>query len=171
MRFIFQNGCAVQKRAPARNGSRRASVRDTGGELARAVILLFAIISVIGFISYDFQGMGKFCKVFLPWDLSPNTYAIIIMSVTAIYVVLGGMLSVVLTDFVQFILMAISSVFIGVIAMTSVSAEKISSLTPNGWQNIFFGWTLDLNWNGILPAMDTRIAGEGWLRRSVSFLW
>ena len=61
--------------------------------------MLFALVSVTCFIAYDFQGMGKFCKVFLPWGLSPNTYAILIMGVTAIYVVLGGMLSVVLTDF------------------------------------------------------------------------
>lgn len=152
------------RRSKARTGAEWITTRfgsDLGGELAKAVILLFAIISVIGFISYDFQGMGKFCKVFLPWDLSPNTYAVIIMGITATYVVLGGMLSVVLTDFVQFILMVISSILIGVIAMSSVSAEAINSLTPNGWQNIFFGWNLDLDWNGILPAMTNRIAGEG----------
>jgi solute:Na+ symporter, SSS family len=152
------------RRSKARTGAEWVTTRfgtDTGGELARAVILLFALISVIGFISYDFQGMGKFCKVFLPWDLSPNTYAVLIMGITASYVVLGGMLSVVLTDFVQFILMVVSSLVIGAIAMSSVSPEALKALTPNGWQNIFFGWNLDLDWNGILPAMNTRIAGEG----------
>lgn len=153
------------RRSKVRTGAEWIQTRfgsDTGGELARAVILLFAIISVIGFISYDFQGMGKFCKVFLPWDLSANTYAILIMGITAIYVVLGGMLSVVLTDFVQFLLMALSSVFIGVIAMQSVSPEMIGTLTPNGWQNIFFGWNLDLDWNTILPALNGKISGDGW---------
>lgn len=153
------------RRSKVRTGAEWIQTRfgsDTGGELARAVILLFAIISVIGFISYDFQGMGKFCKVFLPWDLSANTYAILIMGITAIYVVLGGMLSVVLTDFVQFLLMALSSVFIGVIAMQSVSPEMIGTLTPNGWQNIFFGWNLDLDWNTILPALNGKIANDGW---------
>lgn len=153
------------RRSKARTGAEWIQTRfgsDTGGELARAVILLFAIISVIGFISYDFQGMGKFCKVFLPWDLSPNTYAILIMGITAIYVVLGGMLSVVLTDFVQFLLMALSSIFIGVIAMHSISPEMIDTLTPNGWQNIFFGWNLDLDWNTILPALNGKISDDGW---------
>lgn len=131
------------------------------GELARSVILLFAIVGVIGFISYDFQGMGKFCKVFLPWDFSANTYAIVIMSVTAIYVVLGGMLSVVLTDFVQFILMAISSVFIGIIAMNNVSSEMLSQITPHSWESLAFGWNINLNWGEILPALNGRIAGEG----------
>lgn len=153
------------RRSKARTGAEWIKTRfgtDTGGELARAVILLFAIISVIGFISYDFQGMGKFCKVFLPWDLSANTYAIIIMTITATYVVLGGMLSVVLTDFIQFLLMAVSSVVIGVIAMQSVSADSLASLTPDGWQNILFGWSLNLDWNTILPSLDGKIAADGW---------
>ena len=153
------------RRSKVRTGAEWVQTRfgtDTGGELARAVILLFAIISVIGFISYDFQGMGKFCKVFLPWDLSPNTYAILIMGITAIYVVLGGMLSVVLTDFVQFLLMALSSIFIAVIAVNTVSADSLNSLTPEGWQNILFGWNIDLNWNSLLPALNSKIADDGW---------
>lgn len=155
------------RRSKVRTGAEWVQTRfgkDKGGELARAVILLFAIISVVGFISYDFQGMGKFCKVFLPWDLSPNTYAVLIMGITAIYVVLGGMLSVVLTDFVQFLLMALSSVFIGVIAMNTVSAYSLNSLTPEGWQNIFFGWNIDLNWNSLLPALNSKIADDGWAK-------
>src|SRR5687767_4175021 len=100
------------RRSNARTGAEWITTRfgtGRGGDVARAVIILFALISVIAFISYDFQGMGKFCKVFLPWDLSPGTYAVIIMSITAIYVDLGGMLSVVLTDFVQFVLMSLSA--------------------------------------------------------------
>src|ERR1051325_7929648 len=116
------------RRSNARTGAEWITTRfGTGGgaELSRAVIVLFALISVVGFISYDLQGIVKFCKVFLPWDLSPNTYAVIVMSVTAVYVVLGGMLSVVLTDFAQFVLMAISSVVIGVIAMSHVGAGTL----------------------------------------------
>lgn len=132
-----------------------------GGELSRAVIVVFALVSVVAFISYDFQGMGKFCAVFLPWEFSPNTYAVVIMSVTAIYVVLGGMLSVVLTDFAQFILMAISSVAIGVIAMLRVSPDRLDAAIPAGWRDLFFGWNLDLDWSNILPAMNQKIADDG----------
>jgi Na+/proline symporter len=76
----------------ARTGAEWITTRFGGGaagELSRGIIVLFALISVVSFIGYEFQGIGKFCKVFLPWDLSPNTYAILLMSVTAIYVVLG----------------------------------------------------------------------------------
>lgn len=152
------------RRSNARTGAEWITTRfgaGRGGELSRAVIVVFALVSVVGFISYDFQGMGKFCKVFLPWDLSANTYAVLIMSVTAIYVVLGGMLSVVLTDFAQFILMALSSLAIGVIAMLKVSPEKLQSVVPADWGNIFFGWNIAADWSGILPAMNDKIAQDG----------
>ena len=64
-------------------------------------MVVFALVSVVGFIAYDFQGMGKFTASFLPWNLSANTYGVLIMAVTAVYVRLGGMISVVLTDVAQ----------------------------------------------------------------------
>ena len=151
------------RRSNARTGAEWIATRfgeGRGGQLARAVIVVFAIVSVVGFISYDFQGMGKFCKVFLPWDFSPNTYAIVIMSVTAIYVVMGGMLSVVLTDFLQFVLMATSSVVIAIIAMQKVDANLIDQLTPSGWRNVF-SFQLALDWSPILPAMNDQIVADG----------
>lgn len=151
------------RRSNARTGAEWITTRfgAKGGELSRGVIVLFALISVVSFIGYEFQGIGKFCKVFLPWDLSPNTYAILLMGITAIYVVLGGMLSVVLTDFAQFLLMALSALVIGAIAMLTVGAGTLDQVTPAGWRDITFGWNIALDWSGILPAMNTRIAKEG----------
>ncbi len=151
------------RRSNARTGAEWITTRfgARGGELSRAVIVLFALISVVSFIGYEFQGIGKFCKVFLPWDLSPNTYAILLMGITAIYVVLGGMLSVVITDFAQFILMALSALVIGAIAMMTVAAGTLDQVTPAGWREITFGWNIALDWSGILPAMNNRVAAEG----------
>lgn len=132
-----------------------------GGELSKAIIVVFALINVIGFISYNFQGMGKFCKVFLPFDLSADAYAVIIMSITAVYVVLGGMLSVVLTDFTQFILMVIASFVIGFIAMTTVSPELFQATVPADWGNIFFGLNINLDWSATLPSLNDKIAKDG----------
>ncbi len=148
----------------ARTGAEWITTRfgsGRGGELSKAVIVVFALINVVGFISYNFQGMGKFCKVFLPWNLSANDYAIIIMSVTAIYVVLGGMLSVVLTDFTQFILMVIASFVIGYIAMTTVAPDAFLATTPTDWGNIFFGLNINLDWSATLPALNDKIASDG----------
>src|SRR5258705_3134647 len=152
------------RRSNARTGAEWITTRFGGGrsgELSRGIIVLFALISVTSFIGYEFQGIGKFCKVFLPWDLSANTYAILLMGITASYVVLGGMLSVVLTDFAQFCLMALSAIVIGIIAITKVDAGMIDQVTPSGWRDLSFGYNIALNWNTLLPAMDGHIAREG----------
>jgi len=152
------------RRSNARTGAEWITTRfgsGRSGELSRGVIVLFALISVTSFIGYEFQGIGKFCKVFLPWDLSANTYAILLMGITASYVVLGGMLSVVLTDFAQFCLMALSAVVIGIIAITKVDSGMLSQVTPSGWRGLSFGYNIALNWNALLPAMNGHIAREG----------
>jgi Na+/proline symporter len=79
------------------------------------------MVSVIGFLAYAFQGIGKFASVFFPFDLSPELYAITFMSISTIYVVLGGMYSVVFTDLIQFTLLTIVSFVIGFIAFTIVT--------------------------------------------------
>jgi SSS family solute:Na+ symporter len=152
------------RRSNARTGAEWTTTRfgsGRSGELSRGVIVLFALISVTSFIGYEFQGIGKFCKVFLPWDLSANTYAILLMAITASYVVMGGMLSVVFTDFAQFCLMALSAIVIGVIAMTKVDAGMLQQATPTGWSNLSFGYNIALDWNPLLPALNGHIAKEG----------
>jgi solute:Na+ symporter, SSS family len=133
-----------------------------GGELSRVIIVVFALVSVVGFIAYDFQGMGKFSKTFLPWDLSANTYAVIVMGITAIYVLLGGMISVVITDIAQFVIMALCAVIVAWIAMARVSASEIAALVPAGWDNLFFGWKLDMDWSNLIPALQQNITADGY---------
>ena len=48
---------------------------------------------------------------------SPKTYALIIIGVTTLYTVVGGLYSVVVTDLVQFVIKLICSIAIGIIAM------------------------------------------------------
>jgi solute:Na+ symporter, SSS family len=133
-----------------------------GGELSRIIIVVFALVSVVGFIAYDFAGMGKFSKTFLPWDLSPNTYAVIVMGITAVYVLLGGMISVVITDLAQFVIMAICSVIVAWIAMAQVSGAEAAALVPAGWGNIFFGARMEINWSGLIPALSNNVAADGY---------
>ncbi len=133
-----------------------------GGELSRIIIVIFALVSVVGFIAYDFQGMGKFSKTFLPWDLSANAYAVIVMSITAIYVLLGGMISVVITDLAQFFIMGICALIIAGIAMSKVSGADIAALVPAGWDNIFFGWKLHMDWSQIIPSLQQNITEDGY---------
>ncbi|GLX77357.1 sodium:solute symporter [Thalassotalea insulae] len=132
-----------------------------GAELCHLAVVIFAVVSAIGFISYAFKGIGKFAVIFFPWQLSPDTYALIIFAVTTLYVVKGGMYSVVFTEILQFIIMTIAAIAVGVIAMDMVSAEALAEATPEGWKDLFFGWQLDLNWSGVIDSVNQKIQDDG----------
>lgn len=136
--------------------------KDVGGELARISVLVFALVSVIGFLSYAFQGIGKFSAVFFPWDLGPQVYACIFMGVCAIYVVLGGMYSVVFTDVIQFVVLTLGALIVGYVAFTTVSPAELTASVPEGWKELFFGWRLDLDWSTHLPQVNERISQDGY---------
>jgi Na+/proline symporter len=133
-----------------------------GALLSHISVVIFALVSVIGFLAYDFRGMGKFAQIFFPWDLSPNTYAIILMGVTTIYVIFGGMLSVTVTDVIQYVLMTLASILIAGVAMYHVSAADLAAAVPAGWHDLFFGWKLNLDWSQHIPALNERILKDGW---------
>jgi Na+/proline symporter len=141
-----------------------------GGELSRMIVVVFALVSVVGFVAYAFEGVGKFTASFLPWDWSPDTYGIIILTITAIYVLLGGMISVVLTDVAQFIIMAFCSLAIAIIAMKDVTTEQIADVVPEGWDSIWFGWEMDLDWSELLPALTSNIESDGYTMFGLFFM-
>ena len=141
-----------------------------GAKLSNISVVIFALVSVIGFLAYDFRGMGKFAQIFFPWDLSPNTYAIILMGVTTIYVIFGGMLSVTVTDVIQYVLMTIASVMIAYVAMSHTSAAQITAAVPDGWHNVFFGWKLNLDWAQQIPSLNTLIGKQGYELFTILFM-
>ncbi len=131
-----------------------------GAFLSEMIIVVFAIVGVIGFLAYAFKGSGLFFKTFLPWDFSANTYALIIMTITAIYVIKGGMYSVVLTEVIQFTIMTFASIAIGIIALYKVSPEALNAVIPHGWDQLFFHWKLQIDWSHILPDLNKKIASD-----------
>jgi solute:Na+ symporter, SSS family len=135
---------------------------STGARLSHISVVIFALVSVIGFIAYAFKGIGKFAAIFFPWHLSPDTYAIILMSLTAIYAAKGGMFSVVITEFLQFIVLTIASLSIGFLAFVSISPEQLRRMIPDGWLTPFFGWHLNLDWTGLISAVNTKITEDGY---------
>ena len=142
-----------------------------GGQLSKNIIIVFAVISAIGFVAYFFEGIGKFCDSILPWDLafssdlisisSENMYALIIVGITTVYTLRGGMMSVVATEVFQYVIMTISSIIIAVIAYNAVTYDQISNVVPGGWENLFFGWTMDLDWSQTLPQLNEKIKTDG----------
>ena len=139
-----------------------------GAKLAHLIVVIFAVAVVITYVAYGFIGIGKFASVFLPWELSANVYhnevyyGLIITFLTTLYVVKGGMYSVVFTEVLQYAIMTIASIIIGGIAMSRVSPELLAKYIPDNWVNIFFKWELDLDWSTILPSANNQITSDGW---------
>jgi len=143
-----------------------------GASLSHISVVVFAIVAVIGFIAYAFEGIGKFATTFLPWDLSANIigieissermYALLIMGITTVYVIKGGMYSVVMTEVLQFTIMTISCIAIGIIAMNIVTADQINAVVPDGWKNLIFSWKLDLDWSDLIPQVNEKIKSDGY---------
>jgi SSS family solute:Na+ symporter len=144
--------------------------RGTGANLAHLSVVFFAIINTIGMLAFAFKGIGKFAVTMLPWQLSAqteglltneNVYAILILLVTSVYVIKGGMVSVVITEVMQFTILTLTSIIIGVIAMSKVSPDLVASAVPEGWFNPFFGWRLDLDWTGIFDSVNDSLRSDG----------
>ncbi len=148
-----------------------------GATLSHFIVVIFALISVIGFLSYGFKGIGKFAAAFLPPlitspetlaqypQINANLYALILMGITTLYVVKGGMMSVVATEVVQYCILTISAVAIGIIAMYHVSPEMINSVIPNGWKSMAFGWNLNLDWSSVNSSVATKVSAfNNWIQ-------
>ena len=156
---------------------------DLGGRLAHMVVVLFAIISVLGFLAYGFIGVGKFMEIFIPWEAVspyipfnvpieyvPHLYGIFFTAIATFYVMMGGMMSIVWADVLQFTIMTVAAVIIAVIAMNNVSPEALRAATPEGWANPFFGWTLDIDWTGLIDEVNTKIVSDGYSLFSIFFM-
>lgn len=133
-----------------------------GARLSNLIVVVFALISTVSFLAYAFKGIGKFAEVFLPFDLTPDQYGLVIMGVTSIYVVAGGMFGVLVTNLLQFALLTITSVQIAWIAMSRTTAEQIAERVPAGWESMAFDWSsLRIDWSETFPAVTEKIDGDG----------
>jgi Na+/proline symporter len=142
----------------------------SGATLSHVVVVVFALVSVIGFLSYGFKGIGKFTTAFMPPlvsnietlarypQINENLYALILMAITTFYVVKGGMFSVVITEVIQYGILTIAAVAIGVIAINHVSPEALNAVVPEGWKNVWFGWHLGLDWNNLSASASPKLS-------------
>jgi len=140
-----------------------------GAKLSHIVVVIFALVSVIGFLSYGFKGIGKFTTSFLPPlvsnletlakypQINENLYALILMAITTFYVVKGGMFSVVITEVIQYGILTIAALAIGIIAISHISPEAINAVIPEGWKSVWFGWHIGLDWNNLSPTASPKL--------------
>ena len=136
--------------------------KGRGAQLSHIIVVVYAFVSIIGFFTYAFKGIGKFAVNFLPWHFTPNQYALMLIAITTLYVIKGGMFSVVITEVIQFCILSIASFAVGIIAMVKVAPETLHKFVPVGWDQLFFGWKLDLDWSKLMPAATGQIADDGY---------
>ncbi len=151
-----------------------------GATRSHIIVIVFAIIMGLGYLTYGFVGLGKFMEIFIPWELVQpyvpfdvpaqyvaHFYGIIFTCFAVFYTLLGGMVSIVWADLIQYIIMTISAIIIGVIAMLALSKNQL--LVPEGWSSPFFGWNLDMDWTGIIAEVNQKISEDGFSLFSVLF--
>jgi SSS family solute:Na+ symporter len=142
------------------------------GRASHLIVAAFAIIAAIGFIAYFFEGVGKFMTIILPWDLtlqmgasvllnSEQSYALIIILLTTIYTVKGGMFSVVATEVLQYGIMVVAGLLIVGYSFFAISDVEINAVITEEWRNVFFGWELETHWSVKYQAFNDLIDSEG----------
>ncbi|RNC84586.1 MAG: sodium:solute symporter [Balneola sp.] len=152
-----------------------------GAKKSHVIVVVFALIMGLGYLTYGFIGLGKFVEIFIPWEFLsmyipldipleyvPHFYGIVFTCFAIFYSLLGGMMSIVWADLIQFIIMAISSIVIGVIAMMALSESTL--VIPEGWISPFFGWELNMDWTAIIPEVNQKIRDDGFSLFSVLFM-
>ncbi|UII81153.1 sodium:solute symporter family protein [Flagellimonas sp. CMM7] len=146
---------------------------DRAGRASHIIIAIFAVASALAFISYFFEGAGKFLAVILPWDIpleigesviftSEQSYALIIIFLTTVYTVKGGMFSVVATEVLQYIIMVIGGVLIAGYTFFAISDVEINMVISEEWRNIFFNTELGPHWSSKYQAFNDLIDSQGY---------
>lgn len=154
-----------------------------GGKLSHMVVVFFALLSCLGFLSYGFIGIGKFIEIFIPWsyvgqfmpfelaaEQVPYAYGILFTTIATFYVVMGGMLSIVWTDVLQFGIMTVSAIIIAGIAMYQVDADTLMGMVPEGWNSPLFSYNLKMDWSAYIPSVNDKIISDGFSPFSIFFM-
>ena len=135
------------------------------GKIARFSYTLMAVVTLSGFVGYAFQGIGKFAAVYV--DLEPaaaclsewmpflqwprywaaaehptQTLAILIIGITTLYVLLGGLYSVVITNVIQTLILTFAALLIAGIAYAHVTPVMLAERLPGDFTSILPVWEL-----------------------------
>lgn len=155
-----------------------------GASLSHNIVVVYALISCLGFLAYGFIGLGKFMLIFIPWEwvcsvtglpadivapqYIPHLYGLVFTLFATFYAVIGGMISIVWSDMLQYAIMTVASVIIGIIAMNALAYNQLN--VPDGWMSPWFGWNLNLDWSGIIAEVNQKIADDGFSLFSIFFM-
>lgn len=161
----------------------RFGIKGTGVKASHNVVVAFALLGCFGFLAYGFIGLGKFIEIFVPWQLvQPHLpfaiapqyvahfYGIIFTLFAMFYSILGGMHSIVIGDFIKYMIMTVGCIAIGVIAWQHLHSSGSTLRVPKGWGTPFFGWNLNLDWTGYVNAANQKIRDDGYSLFGIFFM-
>ncbi|MCP4608459.1 MAG: hypothetical protein GY845_07080 [Planctomycetes bacterium] len=132
---------------------------DSGGRFARTTYALMAVLTLASFIGYAFQGIGKFASVYIPLEIlaqytsiawiqtlvtthEATVLAILVIGITTLYVILGGLYSVVITNVIQTTVLTLGSIVIAYIAWSRLTPELLAKL-PQDWTSLKVPWRIE----------------------------
>lgn len=104
------------------------------GDLARLSYTLFAILTITALLGYSAIGMGKFGAIFLPF--SPTVCAVLILGITGIYVVAGGLHGIVRVEIAQTVVLSTGAVVFAIVGYRHFNPERFATLVPSSWMHI-----------------------------------
>lgn len=128
-----------------------------GGQFARTAYALLAVITQASMIGFTFQGIGTFGTVYVPLEqlaawmpwaeaflttYQAETLALLIFFLTTVYVVMGGLFGVVVTDVIQTVVLTGAGLFIAGVAFTELSPEAVARAVPSGWSRLTPTWSV-----------------------------
>jgi SSS family solute:Na+ symporter len=145
------------------------------------IVIVFALLSCLGFLAYGFIGLGKFIEIFVPWSAVnsyipfhiappyvPHLYGIIFTLFAMFYAILGGMHSIVVGDVIKYIIMTVACIWVAIIAYIRLKAGTLN--VPDGWYSPFFGSRLHLDWTKIIPEVNLKIRSDGYSLFAIFFM-
>ncbi len=152
-----------------------------GGSLSHTIVVVFALLSCLGFLAYGFIGLGKFVEIFIPWEIISDYvpfnvpanyvahfYGIIFTLFAVFYSLLGGMSGIVWADVIQFTIMTVSAFVIAYIGFNAIGEHTLN--VPEGWMSPFFGWELNMDWSEIIPQVNEKIKSDGYGLFTIFFM-
>ena len=140
------------------------------GRTARSAYALMAVVTLAALLGYCFTGIGKFASVYvdfrpmarwldeafpglpalgeLAWFCAAykaQVCAVVVFAITTVYVLLGGLYSVVVTDLIQTAILTVASILIACVAYANVTPETLAGLEAArpGFDSILPVWQLD----------------------------
>ena len=119
-----------------------------GGQFARIVGAIAAIVSTLGMLAYLVKGVGLFLSMFFP--LTPLQCSLIMIGIATIYTAVSGFYGVVFSDIFQSVIILAAVIGISAMAIFKVdSAAALVSLSQevtgnSGWISSKLSWFTEM---------------------------